>query len=114
THDLGVVAELCDDVAVMYAGRVVERAPVEALFTEPRHPYTRGLIASVPRLDTPSKARLDTIEGVVPALAELPQGCRFSNRCPHADDPCRAIAPPLEPSALRHDVACHHWRRLAA
>src|SRR5690606_13355054 len=114
THDLGVVAELCDEVAVMYAGRVVERGSVHQLFETPRHPYTQGLISSVPLLDTPAKSRLHTIEGVVPGIHELPPGCRFANRCPHADDGCRALAPALEASAVRHEVACHHWRRIAA
>jgi peptide/nickel transport system ATP-binding protein len=114
THDLGVVAELCDDVLVMYAGRVAEHAPVEELFAAPRHPYTRGLIASVPRPDTPAKTDLLAIPGVVPALADLPSGCRFSNRCPHVRDICRTTVPPLEPIRDGHDAACHRWREIAA
>jgi oligopeptide/dipeptide ABC transporter ATP-binding protein len=114
THDLGVVAELCDDVMVMYAGRVAEHAPVEELFAAPRHPYTRGLINSVPLPDTPPKSVLATIEGVVPALNNLPVGCRFSNRCAYAEDVCRTLVPPLEPCGITHDVACHRWRQLAA
>ncbi|MFT5465594.1 MAG: peptide/nickel transport system ATP-binding protein [Verrucomicrobiales bacterium] len=83
THDLGVIAETCDDVVVMYAGRVVERAPVVELFQNPQHPYTQGLLASMPRLETPRKSRLKTIEGNVPSLAEMPSGCRFASRCPN-------------------------------
>jgi peptide/nickel transport system ATP-binding protein len=114
THDLGVVAELCDDVLVMYAGRVAEHAPVKDLFDAPRHPYTQGLIASVPRPDTVPKSILPTIRGVVPALNLLPPGCRFSNRCPYAEDVCRSVVPPLETCGLDHEVACHRWRELAA
>ena len=114
THDLGVVAELCDEVLVMYAGRVAEQAPVAALFRTPRHPYTRGLIQSVPLPDTPPKAVLPAIEGVVPALKDLPAGCRFSNRCRYVRDVCRTTVPPLEKSAAEHAVACHRWRELAA
>ncbi len=113
THDLGVVAEICDDVLVMYAGRVAEHAPVEQLFAAPRHPYTRGLIASVPRPDTAPKTVLPTIEGVVPALDSLPPGCRFANRCAFANELSRTSAPPLEQCGPDHYVACHRWRELA-
>jgi peptide/nickel transport system ATP-binding protein len=113
THDLGVVAELCDRVLVMYAGRIAERAPVAELFASPRHPYTLGLMHSVPLPDTPSKSLLPAIEGVVPALHEMPAGCRFSNRCRYADDLCRARVPPLEAVGPAHDAACHHWREIA-
>jgi peptide/nickel transport system ATP-binding protein len=112
THDLGVVAELCNDVLVMYAGRVAEHAPVDKLFADPRHPYTRGLIASVPLPDTPSKSVLPAIEGVVPALRDLPPGCRFSNRCRFVKDLCRSAVPPVEQCSPEHDVACHRWREL--
>ena len=114
THDLGVVAEFCDEVLVMYAGRIAERAPVRPLFHTPRHPYTHGLIESLPRMDTPSRTPLNTIEGVVPKLTEMPPGCRFSNRCRHADERCRREVPALESCAPGHGVACHHWHRLAA
>jgi peptide/nickel transport system ATP-binding protein len=112
THDLGVVAELCNDVLVMYAGRIAEHAPVDKLFADPRHPYTRGLIASVPLPDTPAKSVLPAIEGVVPALRDLPPGCRFSNRCRFVKDLCRSAVPPLEECGPEHDVACHRWREL--
>jgi peptide/nickel transport system ATP-binding protein len=113
THDLGVVAELCDDVIVMYAGRIAEMAAVEQLFRGPRHPYTHGLIRSIPTPDTPPKSMLPTIEGVVPKLTEMPSGCRFSNRCPYATDLCHTRTPPLEPTEAGHEVSCHHWRRIA-
>jgi oligopeptide/dipeptide ABC transporter ATP-binding protein len=112
THDLGVIAETCEEVIVMYAGRIAEQAPVESLFSRPRHPYTRGLLASIPRLATPRKTRLTTIEGVVPALRDLPAGCRFQNRCPHAEPRCATAAPPLETAEDRHQVACIRWREL--
>jgi peptide/nickel transport system ATP-binding protein len=112
THDLGVVAELCDDVIVMYAGRVAEQASVKDLFRTPRHPYTHGLIRSIPTPDTPAKSLLPVIEGVVPKLTEMPPGCRFSNRCTYADELCRTEMPPLEQIGEGHEVACHHWQNL--
>lgn len=113
THDLGVVAEMCDEVVVMYAGRVAESGPVERIFEQPSHPYTRGLLASIPRLTTPRKAKLPVIEGMVPSLADLPSGCRFQNRCPHRDERCEQL-PPLEEVAADHHCACHRWRELPA
>ncbi len=112
THDLGVIAETCDDVAVMYAGRIAEQAPVAQLFAAPRHPYTRGLLASIPRLSTPRKTRLPVIEGMVPGLRDLPPGCRFQNRCPHRQDRCVASAPILESVSPGHDAACFRWREI--
>ena len=94
THDLGVVAEICEEVAVMYAGEVVERAPVEPLFERPEHPYTVGLFGSLPRLDRQSE-ELAAIEGMVPDMSVLPTGCRFAPRCPFADDRCRRERPPV-------------------
>jgi peptide/nickel transport system ATP-binding protein len=94
THDLGVVAEICDEVAVMYAGEVVERAGVEALFERPQHPYTVGLLGSVPRLDRRAE-QLATIEGMVPDMAAPPAGCRFAPRCPFADARCHRERPPI-------------------
>ncbi|WP_136652019.1 ABC transporter ATP-binding protein [Paracoccus aeridis] len=107
THDLGVVAETCDEVAVMYGGLVVERAPTRALFADPQHPYTIGLMAAVPRLDAPAD-RLATIPGSVPPPWANRQGCRFASRCPLAIDVCRARQPPLAPLGPDHSVAC--WR----
>ena len=112
THDLGVIAETCDDVVVMYAGRVAEQGSVDDVFNHPRHPYTQGLLSSIPRLSTPRKSRLQTIEGMVPALHEMPQGCRFSNRCPHADQRCLDQYPPLDGEGHDHRTACHHWQAI--
>ena len=112
THDLGVIAETCDDVLVMYAGRVAEHGPVEDIFSRPSHPYTRGLLESIPRLEYARKTRLRTIEGMVPGLADLPAGCRFNDRCPHRIEKCSAEAPPPEQVAGSHTVACHRWREL--
>jgi oligopeptide/dipeptide ABC transporter ATP-binding protein len=114
THDLGVVAELCDDVIVMYAGRIAEHAAVRDLFRGPRHPYTRGLIRSIPTPETPSKSILPVIEGVVPQLTEMPDGCRFSSRCELADEICRRAVPPPADAAPGHQVACHHWQSVAS
>ncbi len=113
THDLGVVAELCDEVVVMYAGRAVERADIFELFDHPRHPYTHGLMASIPRLEDVPKSLLKTIKGQVPALHEMPAGCRFSNRCPHATEICVSTIPVTEQLTDRHAVACHHWKELS-
>ncbi len=114
THDLGVIAETCDDVVVMYAGRIAEQGTVDDVFNRPRHPYTQGLLASIPRLSTPRKSRLRTIEGMVPALTEMPAGCRFNNRCPHADGHCASVYPDIEDARDGHQVACHKWRALEA
>jgi peptide/nickel transport system ATP-binding protein len=107
THDLGVIAELADDVMVMYAGKVVERCAAERLFLEPQHPYTVGLLGSIPRLHL-EQERLSAIEGIVPDAAAFPQGCRFHPRCPFAVDKCRAELPPLLPMGDNHYAAC--WR----
>jgi oligopeptide/dipeptide ABC transporter ATP-binding protein len=107
THDLGVIAELCHRVAVMYAGRIVESAAVTALFRNPRHPYTQGLLAAIPRLDRTPKAPLATIEGTVPALGAMPPGCRFANRCSRVMERCRNAPPPLVEVGEGHAVACY-------
>ena len=86
THDLGVIADMCDDVVVMYGGRIAEAGPVDDIFAAPAHPYSRGLLNSIPRLTTPRKSKLNVIDGMVPSLAELPVGCRFQNRCPFRID----------------------------
>jgi oligopeptide/dipeptide ABC transporter ATP-binding protein len=105
THDMGAVAALADRVLVMYAGRIVEEAPVQALFDDPRHPYTRGLLASVPRVDL-ERGLLPSIPGSVPDLAQLPPGCAFHPRCAMARDACRAAVPPLVPDGPGRRVAC--------
>ena len=107
THDLGVIAELVDEVIVMYAGQIVESAPVAALFSDPQHPYTIGLLGSIPRLDV-ERERLATIEGTVPSPANQPVGCRFAPRCPFADSRCHAEPPPLRALGVDHQVAC--WK----
>ena len=114
THDLGVIAETCDDVIVMYAGRVAEQGAVADIFEHPTHPYTRGLLASIPRLTGRRKTRLNTIEGLVPGLRDMPAGCRFVNRCPHAQPRCSEAVPPLESVGPGHDVSCLRWRELPA
>ncbi|GGI98637.1 ABC transporter ATP-binding protein [Neoroseomonas lacus] len=105
THDLGVVAEMADDVAVMYAGRVVERGAAGAVFADPMHPYTLGLLGSVPRLDEERETLL-AIEGSVPPPFALPKGCRFHPRCPFAVDACKSEQPPLRMLADGHQAAC--------
>ncbi len=104
THDLGVVAEVCDEVAVMYAGEIVERAPVDALFDRPQHPYTIGLMASIPRLDRRVN-KLATIEGSLPDMSRPPLGCRFAPRCPFADKACLSGPPPIV------EIGASHWSR---
>ncbi|MBB3950061.1 ABC transporter ATP-binding protein [Aureimonas jatrophae] len=113
THDMGVVADIADDVAVMYAGRVAEIAPVDRLFARPQHPYTALLLASVPKPGHPPKADLATIEGMVPAPHEFGAGCRFTERCPLADRRCREEQPPLFERGTRHRSACWHADRIA-
>jgi peptide/nickel transport system ATP-binding protein len=118
THDLGVVAETAQRVIVMYAGRKVEEAPVEELFARPQHPYTRGLMASIPRLplmrgeQVEMAERLQEIPGTVPALINLPPGCVFAPRCPHAIERCRAAYPDYEEKRPGHWAACWRSREL--
>jgi oligopeptide transport system ATP-binding protein len=106
THDLGVVARYADRVAVMYGGRIVETAPARELYARPRHPYTRGLMDSIPRLDDASGKRLVPIDGQPPDLAALPAGCAFAPRCRHAFERCRAERPVLEQAGEHHFKAC--------
>ena len=117
THDLGVIAETAQRVVVMYAGKKVEEAPVAELFGEPCHPYTLGLMGSIPRMDrdsaeSPGGTRLQEIKGIVPSLYDLPPGCIFEPRCQYADDQCRAEYPPLEEKRPGHLAACWHTDRL--
>jgi peptide/nickel transport system ATP-binding protein len=102
THDLGVVADIADDVTVMYAGRVVERATTAEIFNDPQHPYTWGLLASIPRIDRPKTKRLAPIKGVPPSLGDLPPGCAFAPRCPHVFGACT-----VEPGLLAHGAPDH-------
>lgn len=114
THDLGIVAEMCNEVAVMYCGRIVEKADVSTLFNHPAHPYTQGLLASVPSLELSQKGqelkRLSIIPGLVPSLSQLPQGCNFQARCSRADETCRGPQgdPILAEVAPQHWAACFH------
>lgn len=112
THDLGVVAELADDVVVMYAGKVIEQAPVNELFDNPRHPYTLGLFASLPRVDE-TKSRLETIEGSVPPATHFPEGCRFRERCKWAGPDC-VKEPPLLQIGGGHTAACWYHESIAS
>src|SRR5690606_642194 len=107
THDLGVIAEIADRVVVMYAGKIVESATVGDLFDDPQHPYTIGLLGSIPRLGE-ERRRLSTIEGAVPSPQAMPKGCRFHPRCPFSTDQCRDAAPPLAEIAPGHLTACWH------
>jgi oligopeptide transport system ATP-binding protein len=109
THDLGVVARYADRVAVMYGGRIVESAPAGELYSNPQHPYTRGLMNSIPGLDGSPQSRLITIEGQPPDLANLPPGCAFAPRCPHASNVCHDQKPALEQIAEHHLRACHGY-----
>jgi len=104
THDLGVIAELADDIAIMYAGKIVEKAPSEKIFLEPAHPYTRGLISSVPRLT--KRVEITWIPGLPPDLANPPPGCRFHPRCKEAMDICKKEEPPIVKIGPDHEVAC--------
>jgi len=116
THDLGVVAEMAQRVVVMYAGRKVEEAPVAQLFAQPRHPYTLGLLKSIPRLDhalIAAPQRLAEIPGMVPSLRAEPVGCTFAPRCTYATELCRAEYPPLELKAEAHLAACWHSDRVS-
>lgn len=112
THDMGVVAEVSDRVAVMYAGQVVESADVVTIFKNPRHPYTRGLIASMPKLDSKPKTRLPYIKGSVPTPRAYPATCRFAERCAYANDYCRNNTPILEYIEDNHRIRCFRAREL--
>ncbi|WP_255620645.1 ABC transporter ATP-binding protein [Pseudonocardia sp. DSM 110487] len=113
THDLGVVAEVCDRVAVMYLGQIIEETDVVSLFDKPLHPYTRGLLASTPALEADPSEELGTIPGRVPTLHNVPSGCRFADRCAHALDSCRDEAPVLEEIEPGHTVRCLRAGELA-
>lgn len=114
THDMGVVAQIADRVCVMYAGRIVEQGRVADIFSSPRHPYTRLLLATVPSMSGARKTRLRTIDGNVPALHEWPSGCRFRTRCPLATEKCKTLPPMLEMPQSRHGAACWHSDRVVA
>ncbi|MEV3989318.1 ABC transporter ATP-binding protein [Streptomyces sp. NPDC049837] len=109
THDLGVVADVADRIAVMYAGRIIETAPVHDIYKAPAHPYTRGLLDSIPRLDHKGR-ELYAIKGLPPSLTAIPSGCPFHPRCPRARDLCRVDVPPLYPVSEDRRSACHFWK----
>jgi oligopeptide/dipeptide ABC transporter ATP-binding protein len=113
THDLALVAKMADKVCVMYAGEVVEAGTLDQIFYDPQHPYTWGLLGSLPRLDTDSQERLTPITGSPPSLLNLPPGCPFQPRCPMARDRCREEEPPLYATdGYDHLAACHFWEEL--
>jgi peptide/nickel transport system ATP-binding protein/oligopeptide transport system ATP-binding protein len=109
THDLGVVADVADKIAVMYAGRIVEDAPVHDIYAKPAHPYTKGLLQSIPRLDQKGQD-LYAIKGLPPNLTRIPSGCAFNPRCPMAQDICRTDVPELHPVGTARGSACHFWK----
>ncbi|GMA51118.1 hypothetical protein GCM10025857_24750 [Alicyclobacillus contaminans] len=113
THDLGVVAEMCERVIVMYAGKVVEEGDVRSVFRNPQHPYTSGLLNSIPKL-IGERERLQPIRGNVPSLANMPPGCRFAPRCPHAKDICHTNHPSLLDVEAGHKVSCWMAEEVAA
>ncbi|PIC63019.1 peptide ABC transporter ATP-binding protein [Sporosarcina sp. P13] len=112
THDLGVVAEVCQRVVVMYLGQVIEESDVEELFSRPLHPYTRGLLQSIPQLDGDRSQKLHVIEGIVPSLYEVPKGCRFAPRCSFADELCLSESPTLENVNKNQKVRCWHYEKI--
>jgi peptide/nickel transport system ATP-binding protein len=112
THDLGVIAETCDEVVVMYAGKVAERGSVFDIFDRAAHPYTRGLLKSIPTLNTEPKSTLSVIDGMVPGLLDLPEGCRFENRCTFSSEQCIRNAPGLQTIKEQHQVSCLRWQEI--
>lgn len=112
THDLGVVAEVCDRVVVMYLGQVIEESDVRSLFRHPLHPYTKGLLKSIPHVEGDRSKKLHVIPGIVPPLTDIPQGCRFAPRCTFADDLCRSSAPELTKIEDEKKVRCWHYKKI--
>ena len=112
SHDLSVVAHICDHVSVMYLGRLVESAPTRQLFSAPRHPYTKALLSAIPSLDPDDKGDAQKLEGEIPSPTNPPSGCKFHTRCVFATDFCKAEEPVLQDTGDRHEVACHRWQEL--
>lgn len=112
SHDLSVVAHICDHVAVMYLGRLVETAPTRELFKKPRHPYTKALLSAIPSLNPDHQGEAEKLEGEIPSPLNPPPGCKFNTRCRFAIDICHNEEPELECSSQEHNVACHRWKEL--
>ena len=112
SHDLSVVAHICDHVAVMYLGRLVETAPTRELFSAPKHPYTKALLSAIPSLDPDDRGKAQKLEGEIPSPTNQPSGCKFHTRCPYVTDLCRKEEPILQHSSDGHEVACHRWEEL--
>ena len=114
SHDLSVVAHICDHVALMYFGRLVETAPTRALFSKPKHPYTKALLSAIPSLDPDDRGNAQKLEGEIPSQTNPPPGCKFQTRRPFSTDICRSAEPALETDEKEHNVACHHWKDIAS
>ena len=112
SHDLSVVAHVCDHIAVMYLGQLVETAPTRALFEAPRHPYTKALLSAIPSLDPDQRGNIQRLEGEIPSPMNPPSGCKFHTRCPQVHDTCRHQEPKLENAGMEHEVACLRWKEL--
>ena len=112
SHDLSVVAHICDHVAVMYLGRLVESAPTRELFKAPKHPYTKALFSAIPSLNPDDQGTAQRLEGEIPSPTNQPSGCKFHTRCPHAIDICKKEEPSLQQTDPQHEVACHRWKEL--
>ena len=112
SHDLSVVAHICDHVAVMYLGRLVESAPTRELFKAPKHPYTKALFSAIPSLNPDDQGTAQRLEGEIPSPTNQPSGCKFHTRCPHTIDICKKEEPSLQQTDPQHEVACHRWKEL--
>lgn len=112
SHDLSVVAHICDHIAVMYLGRLIEKAPTRELFAQPRHPYTKALLSAIPNIDPDYDGDIQKLEGEIPSPTNPPSGCKFHTRCPNCIEICKQEEPKLDKSGFEHAVACHRWEEL--